>query len=197
MVLFRYPPTGASASQRGCGAHTDCGFLTIVAQDEPGIEVQLADGTWFPAPSLPGSFLVNLGDLAQRWTGDAYRSTVHRVVNRSATSARHSIVFFCNADFDTQVETIEPTHTAAAGGGDGRAASGAAALVPARTPAPPSDAAAAAGGGGGGGECAAGSSGGGSGVGPRDGGHPKEGFVRYPAVKAGEYILQKLGLMTG
>ena len=40
---------------------------------------------------------------------------MHRVVNRSATVTRHSIVFFCNADYDALVETIElPPPTAAA-----------------------------------------------------------------------------------
>lgn len=35
----RYPPTGNADAERGCGAHTDCGFLTFVCQDAPGIEV--------------------------------------------------------------------------------------------------------------------------------------------------------------
>ncbi|KAI7843361.1 hypothetical protein COHA_003057 [Chlorella ohadii] len=116
LVLFRYPPTGGGDAERGCGAHTDCGFLTFVCQDAPGIEVQLADGSWFAAPSLPGTFLVNLGDLAQRWTGDVYRSTMHRVVNRSSSETRHSAVFFCNCNFDALVETIVP---AGSGGGTG------------------------------------------------------------------------------
>lgn len=131
LVLFRYPPTGGgSDAARGCGAHTDCGFLTFVCQDAPGIEVQLADGSWFAAPSMPGTFLVNLGDLAQRWTGDVYGSTVHRVVNRSATITRHSAVFFCNTNFDALVETIVPEGSGsggslAAGSGAGAGGSGA------------------------------------------------------------------------
>ena len=45
MVLLRYPPVLLSEADevKGCGAHTDCGFLTILAQETdgvPGLEVQ-------------------------------------------------------------------------------------------------------------------------------------------------------------
>ena len=39
----------------------------------PRRQVLLADGAWLPAPSIPGTLLVNLGDMMARWTGDAYR----------------------------------------------------------------------------------------------------------------------------
>ena len=42
---------------------------------------------------------------------------MHRVVNRSATVTRHSIVFFCNADYDALVETIELPNAAQQGSG--------------------------------------------------------------------------------
>lgn len=66
----------------------------------------MASGEWVYAPCIPGALLVNLGDMAQRWTNDRYRSTLHRVSN--ATSAtRHSVVFFCNADFDAEIAPAE------------------------------------------------------------------------------------------
>lgn len=112
LCLFRYPPEpSASSSQdsqgeptRGCGAHTDCGLLTFVAQDVPGIEVQLPNGGWHAAPVVPGALLVNLGDLFSFWTSGVFRSTVHRVVSPGAT--RHSAVWFCNADFCAPVEVV-------------------------------------------------------------------------------------------
>ena len=57
MCLFRYPPTGgeADSQQRGCGAHTDCGFLTFVAQDAPGIEVRWA-AVHCPLPAVHPPF---------------------------------------------------------------------------------------------------------------------------------------------
>lgn len=79
LCLFRYPPAttatsvGSSRPARGCGAHTDCGLLTFVAQDAPGIEVQLPDGSWHAAPTVPGGLLVNLGDLLHFWTDGVFK----------------------------------------------------------------------------------------------------------------------------
>uniref|UniRef100_A0A0G4HZN4 Uncharacterized protein n=1 Tax=Chromera velia CCMP2878 TaxID=1169474 RepID=A0A0G4HZN4_9ALVE len=116
MVLLRYPGTGKAlggegetdaAEPLGCGAHTDCGFLTLLAQDSvPGLEVMLREGVWIPAPPRPGCFVVNLGDMAEMWTGKLYRSTWHRVHNGTGLP-RYSIPFFCNCDFYTVVASLE------------------------------------------------------------------------------------------
>ena len=123
MVLLRYPPAPKEAmsiddpvsGRRGCGAHTDCGFLTILMQDSEGLEVQKTDGTWVSAPPLLNegnehALVVNLGDMMAHWTNDRYQSTRHRVTNPSFTKTRHSIPFFLAVDYDTTVETIPSCH---------------------------------------------------------------------------------------
>lgn len=65
-----------------------------------------------------GAFVVNLGDMTERWTNDLYKSTEHRVFN-SSSKARYSAPFFCNCDFDA---VVKPADIAAAG--DGSAAGG-------------------------------------------------------------------------
>ena len=79
--------------------------MTILAQDTvEGLEVQRTDGTWMAAPPIENTFLVNMGDMTQRWTNDLYQSTPHRV--KSSTKTRHSIPFFLNCNFDSQVECL-------------------------------------------------------------------------------------------
>ena len=107
MVLLRYPPNDEK-KDGGHGAHHDCGFLTILAQEEgtEGLSVRRNDGTWVSAQPIPGTFVVNLGDMAACWTNDLYKSTEHRVFNTSTTRNRHSIPFFINCNFDCRVECL-------------------------------------------------------------------------------------------
>ena len=51
--------------------------------------------------------VVNIGDLMQRWTGDRWVSTLHRVFGEQAVSPRRqSLVFFHNPRNDAVIETL-------------------------------------------------------------------------------------------
>ncbi|MEO1062890.1 MAG: 2-oxoglutarate and iron-dependent oxygenase domain-containing protein [Actinomycetota bacterium] len=91
------------------GAHTDWGSLTILrTTGEPGLQVRL-DEEWHDVPHVPGSFVVNLGDLMAAWTNDRWVSTMHRVVNPATAEAstdRSSIAFFHQPTYDAVIECI-------------------------------------------------------------------------------------------
>jgi isopenicillin N synthase-like dioxygenase len=111
--LLRYPPhpQAALANQLGAGAHTDWGGITLLAQDDlGGLEVRNVEDRWIQAKPVPGSFVVNLGDLMQRWTNGLYRSNMHRVKNNSASRDRYSIAFFYSPRHDSRIECL-PTCT--------------------------------------------------------------------------------------
>jgi isopenicillin N synthase-like dioxygenase len=114
--LLRYPPhpRAALANQLGAGAHTDWGGVTLLAQDGlGGLEVRNVEGEWIQARPIPGTLVVNLGDLMQRWTNGVYRSNMHRVKNNSSTLDRYSIPFFYSPRPDSRIECM-PTCTDAA-----------------------------------------------------------------------------------
>ena len=107
--LLHYPPMKMvpKPGQIRAGAHSDYGTLTLLFQDDVGgLEVQLGNGEWFSAPSIPEAILINTGDLTQRWSNDVFLSTKHRVglpQLEKAERDRYSIAFFCQPDADTDI----------------------------------------------------------------------------------------------
>ena len=102
--LLRYPPE--PVGEIGAGTHTDYGNITLLATDGVGgLEVRTRGGDWLAAPSVPGAFVVNIGDCLMRWTNDVYVSTPHRVVSRGA-GERYSIAFFLDPNPFAKVEAI-------------------------------------------------------------------------------------------
>ena len=104
--LQYYPPQPADAAedQFGVAPHSDFGMLTVLCQDEVGgLEIRQPKGHWAAMPPLPGTFVVNVGDLLERWSNGRYRSTVHRVINRSGRE-RLSLVLAYDPDFETLVD---------------------------------------------------------------------------------------------
>lgn len=112
--VLRYPEQveAPKPGQLRAGAHSDYGSLTILKiEDKPGgLQVMNKAGQWVDVPVIPGSFVVNLGDLMMQWTNDRWISTLHRVVNPprdgAGESRRQSLVFFHQPNYDAMVECL-------------------------------------------------------------------------------------------
>lgn len=105
--LIHYPPHPpvTPGRQFGLRPHADTTAFTILAQgDVGGLQVQHGDD-WIDVPPMPGTFVINIGDMMARWTNDRFASTPHRVINRSG-SERYSVPFFAIPDFDAVVECL-------------------------------------------------------------------------------------------
>jgi len=106
--LLHYPPHAKDAPEDAFGSapHTDYGFITILSQDTSGgLEVRRSDGTWLPAPPIPGTWVVNVADMLSRWTNGRWQSTPHRVKNLSGGD-RYSCPYFFDMSMDSTVEVL-------------------------------------------------------------------------------------------
>lgn len=107
--VFEYP--AGDDESWGVGEHTDYGLLTLLAQDENGgLQVRTPTG-WIEAPPIEGALVCNIGDMLDRLTGGAYRSTPHRVRNVSGKS-RLSFPFFFDPGWNAEIVPL-PAHAGA------------------------------------------------------------------------------------
>jgi isopenicillin N synthase-like dioxygenase len=123
--LLHYPPVEESLLRQGkaerIAAHTDFGTITMLFQDDVGgLEVEniKEKGNFTPAPYIPNTAVVNIGDFLMRWSNDELKSTMHRVrappltkdegeiSKNKMTKARHSIVYFMGADLEKTVDCV-------------------------------------------------------------------------------------------
>src|SRR6266446_9829905 len=113
MRFLHYPPQPAEEDNLfGQAPHTDNSFMTALARtDVPGLAVRLPSGEWFAPPTIPGTLLINLGNIMRRWSNDRFLSTPHGVLNESGTD-RYSIAYFYSPNPNTVIECL-PTCTAA------------------------------------------------------------------------------------
>lgn len=119
LIVHHYPEqkTPPVPGALRAGAHSDFGTLTLLmTEDRPGgLQVMGLDGEWHDIRPVPGAFIVNIGDLMERWTNDTWRSTLHRVVNPPADAGsaarRMSVVYFHTPNHDTEVSCFQTLQT--------------------------------------------------------------------------------------
>ncbi|EPS60126.1 hypothetical protein M569_14678 [Genlisea aurea] len=81
----------------GTGAHSDFGFITILAADVFGLQICKDKDA-----KTQVALIVNLGDMLERWSNSTFRSTLHRVLDTGRE--RYSIACFVVPHYDCIVE---------------------------------------------------------------------------------------------
>ncbi|WP_340645904.1 2OG-Fe(II) oxygenase family protein [Phenylobacterium sp.] len=109
--LNHYPtsdPMGdEAAAPPGLGIHhhTDAGAITLLLTDGvPGLQV-LKDDVWRPVDPVPGGLIVNLGDMVQVWSNDAYQAPLHQVLAME-DSERFSLAYFFNPAYSAVIRPL-------------------------------------------------------------------------------------------
>jgi isopenicillin N synthase-like dioxygenase len=99
--------------QMRVGPHTDFGTLSLLDRQPGlgGLEVWNEEDGWFAPAFVPGTLVVNLGDLMNLWTDGRWRALRHRVLAPPASAPQEelvSLVFFFEADPDARIEPLAP-----------------------------------------------------------------------------------------
>lgn len=109
MVYNYYPPLDRATLERtqwSFSPHTDYGSFTVVVQDENGgLQVRNAAGQWIDVTPVPGTVIVNIGDLVALATNDLYTSNLHRVANFSGNE-RISVSFFVGPPATAEISCL-------------------------------------------------------------------------------------------
>ncbi|KAL6565815.1 hypothetical protein OROHE_004870 [Orobanche hederae] len=82
--LLHYPGD-CTEEMIGASEHSDYGMITLLMTDGvPGLQVckekDKQPRVWEDVLHVKGAFIVNIGDMMERWTNCLFRSTLHRVM---------------------------------------------------------------------------------------------------------------------
>ncbi|KAK9927615.1 hypothetical protein M0R45_024791 [Rubus argutus] len=109
--LLHYPGQLGSSDQEmyGASSHSDFGMVTLlVSNGVPGLQVcrekSKQPQVWEDVLHKDGAFIINIGNLIERWTNCLFRSTLHRV--RPEGQERFSVAFFLDPNEDFMVECL-------------------------------------------------------------------------------------------
>jgi len=110
MRMSHYPhQDGPAEDEFGLAPHTDTSFLTLLAPNEvPGLSIRTQSGKWIDAPAINNAYVVNGGQMLQRWTNDLFLATPHRAINKSG-GERYALPFFCDSNIDWPIAAVPTT----------------------------------------------------------------------------------------
>ncbi|MBT3065592.1 isopenicillin N synthase family oxygenase [Rhodoferax sp. U11-2br] len=129
LKVIHYPGRAQGESRQGVGPHKDSGCLTLLLQDtQAGLQVWERDGPgvapgagrWIDAPPLPGTLIINLGEVLEILSNGYLRATIHQVVSPPQHVDRLSVAFFLSPRLDAELPelVLPPAQAAQARGVD-------------------------------------------------------------------------------
>lgn len=105
--LFHYPIDDKEDPEIwAVGEHTDYGLITMLLTTDKGLQVKSKKNEWIDVDPIPGTFVINIGDILERITGGLYKSTPHRARNTQGKS-RYSVPYFFDPDWDSEIKLLE------------------------------------------------------------------------------------------
>lgn len=104
----------ATVGHLGVNHHTDAGAVTVLFQDQPGLEV-FHEEVWKLIEPRADALVINIGDIVQVWSNDLYKAALHRALVRPDVE-RFTAAFFLNppysADYAPLPSVIDAGHPA-------------------------------------------------------------------------------------
>ncbi|CAN1279497.1 1-aminocyclopropane-1-carboxylate oxidase homolog 1 [Linum perenne] len=107
-VCHYYPPCPQPDRTLGASKHADTDFMTILLQDHVGGLQVLHQDQWVDVPPLPGSLVINIGDLLQLMSNDKLLSVEHRVLANGSSGPRISVACFFSTGMLPNPTNYEP-----------------------------------------------------------------------------------------
>ncbi len=108
LKIVRYPGESGPEPKQGVGSHRDGGVLTLllVEPGKGGLQVEY-QGKWIDAPQVPGTFVVNIGEMLELATNGYLKATLHRVISPGPGTDRISLPFFFNPALDARMPELD------------------------------------------------------------------------------------------
>jgi isopenicillin N synthase-like dioxygenase len=102
--LIHYPFDADAQDRPGIGAHTDYECFTLLFATAPGLQVVDKQGEWADVPLLPGTLIMNVGDMMEILSNGRYVATRHRV--KTVPEERYAFPLFHACDYDYVVAPV-------------------------------------------------------------------------------------------